>query len=504
MARKTNVTTAILAALLSCSATLRAADPGDLFPDVPYSSKVGPSPVTHQEESLKNAPPAPAQPAAPVEPAPAQPETIPPAREPPSPDTRPATDQSAQTKPAEVKAAHGSQIWFPYAEKLGDPLLPAVDKAKFDAQDAGLLSAALRGSRKEKQNVSDQLFRRAGRAEDSPGLQRYLYLHSLGLAIRAQTSAGDREKKARAVLPMLTEKSLAVAQTRTDCLESLAGGTATGTLATLLVHSYATLAELQVQTGYPKEAYASLASARKWLEPNHPALLTTQLAATNEWVKRSEAAAGELHTLKDKLVNNSKDTAANTELAMIQLGIYGDLGKALEFAMDSDRPELQKLTNLAKDLDLKAMTVDSAADAQKSLPVIAAMVDVAKSAIGPDRYLIAYHAKFRLDELAPVLSAEDVASLNAAIKKVSDKITDPLDAYDSLEQLPDPMAQDQTADTTPKTTNPTHGVNYGVNNGNGNNNGKGNGNGNGGGSGGGGRNSNGGGGGGGGGGHGRH
>jgi hypothetical protein len=429
-------------AVLTAAPRLWAADPGELFPDIPYSTQVGASPVTHEEESLKPVA-TPTPPPPPPTPAPAPAVDTPPANVAPAPDANPPAPPPAPANPS-----HGPLIWFPYAQKLLDPILPPDDKEKFDSQMTAMINNGLNGTPENMRAVSSILFSRAANGKDSPPFKRYLYLHSLGMAIRAKTSAFDREKKARAVLPLLKDRELAVAQTRTECLASLAGGTATGTLATLLAHSYATLAQLQVQTGYPKEAYASLDTARKWLEPNHPPLLTAQMAATNDWVKRAQTAATELRMLKTKLAANSKDSSANTELAMIQLGIYGDLAKSLQFALDSKKPELQKLAAAAKDLDLNALAVDSPADAQKSLPVIIAMIDIARSAVGPDRYLVAYHAMFRLDELAAALPAQDVANLKAELKKISDKITDPLDAYDSLEQLPDPKPEDPTADAS--------------------------------------------------------
>jgi hypothetical protein len=451
MATRATLTSIALATVLVCSNRLNAGDPGELFPDVPYSTIVGPSPVTHEEENLKVSTPTPATPA----------QATPPIVAPPSPpvssNAKPPTDPSAQTKPADAEgtSTRASQIWFPYAHNLLDPLLSAADQQQFDSQDAAGLVAALNGSSELKLNASDRLFRRAASTTGSPELQRYLYLHSLGLAIRAKAPSADRDRKGRAVLPLLNEPSLAVGQARTECLESLAGGAATGTLATQLVHAYANLARFQAQAGYPREAYASLSAARKWLQPSPPSLLTQQLATTHQWVKRAQAAAFELPALKSQLINNSRDPAANTELAMIHLGLYGDLGKALEFAIDSDKPELHKLASLAKELDLKTMMVDSPADARKSLPVIAAMVDLAKSAIGPDRYLIAYHAKFRLDELATVLPAKDIASLNAAIMKASDEITDPLEPADSLDPLADPKSQEQAASPAAGSSNGT-------------------------------------------------
>jgi len=481
MTLKATLTVAALSALLTCSVRLCAGDPGDLFSDIPYADKVGASPVTHQEDSLKPYKPAAPAPLAPLAPA------APPVVSPPLPQEPPAATPITQQTPATDKATHGAPIWLPYAQMVQAPLLPLADKQRFDTNDAAILSAALKGSPEAQRTASDRLFRRANRAEDAPKLQRYLYLHALGLAIRAKTPIADREKKARAVLPLLEERSLAVAQTRTECLESLAtGGSVTPSLSTVLAHAYATLAELQVQTGYPKEAAASLDNARKWLEPNHPALLTAQLSATNDWVKRAETAAAELATLKAKLQNNSRDNAANTELAMIHLGLYGDLGKALGFALDSDKPELQKLTQRAKDLNLETLTADSVADAQKSLPVIAAMVDLAKSAVGPDRYLIAYHAKYRLDELTAMLPKEDVSNLTAALKKISDKITDKLDPYESLSKLDNTKPGDLSTD--PSSAKKSNGSNTGSGNydgvvvvGRGNGNGNGNGNGGGGG-----------------------
>jgi hypothetical protein len=447
----------VLSAALTTPLVGYAGDAGELFPDVPaYRDNVA-SPVTHQEESLK-------KPAVPVVPQPTtvapQPPPVIPPLEPVSPTepahnapksvpVAPAPKHAPAPKPARV-IPH-TPIWTPYSKTVFLPLLTAEDRVVFDRDYAPQVGTALRGTPEERRAASDELFGKAEAGTDSPTLRRCLYLHALGLAIRGASPLEDREKKARAVLPLLTERTLAVAQARADCLENLTQSglnNASQALFIMVAHSYATLAELQAQAGYPKEATASLARSRKWLlsaRDRNP-LLAAQLAATTDWVNRANLVDGMLPGLKQKLEADPKDDMANTQLALIQLGLYGNLSGALNFAGDSSKPELQKLKQLTKGLPLDTLTCQSPEDAQASLPIIAALGDVARSVTGPDRFLIANFANHRLDAISSVISKTDLVHFNLMLRKISDKITETADPYESLNGPPVGPAQTISVD----------------------------------------------------------
>ncbi len=429
-------------------------DPGDLFPDVPYSDKVAASPVTHQEASLQQTNL--------LVPPPALPDIPPPAAAPTNP---PEDSQSVPQVVKQVSKNPKSPIWAPYSKGLFTSFLSAEDRATFDQDYAPLIRTALKGNVVDRRNASDSLFESAEKANDSPKLQRYLYLHALGLAIHGAAPGKDCETKARAVLPLLKERTLAVAQARADCLDDLmqyAMGNASENLQTMTVHAYATLAELQVQAGYPREATENLKTARHWLASavNHNSLLTTQLITTGDWVSRANSAAAMIPGLKTRLAADPKDNLANMQLAQINLGIYGDLGAAVPYAGDAPSPALQKLPELVKGLKLPELSCASKGDAQKSLPIIQAMVDIARSVTVPDRYLIARHAQYRLELIAGMLSKDTVAQLLAALKSISNNIADQSDPYQSLSNIDDLAANSNkntpTAPTDPPTNTPTN------------------------------------------------
>jgi len=419
-----------------------SAEVGDLFPETSYADKVAPSPVTHPEGSLKKPPPE----LTPITPAP-PPVPLPPEPLPATPENPPATAPQVGHAPAAPiqpapPAAVAEPIWTPYGQTIFAPFLSAEDRAVFDRDYAPFIQAAMQGTTADRRTTSDQIFAAAGKLDAAPTLQRYLYLHALGLAIRGAAPIEDRTKKAQAALPLLNERTLAVAQTRADCLDNLtqsALNSATDGLMRMTAHAYATLAELQAEAGYPREAVESLRTARHWvlIMRERNALLANQIAGTADLVGRSSQASGMAATFKKKLADDPKDPLANTQLALIALGIHGDLAAALPYAAHADKPALQQLYTLGRSLDLRHMKTDEPADVTKALRMIEALAEIARALpTGPDRFLVANFASRKLSTLADRASPIEVSRLRLALKKISDKIMDQADPYDVLAEIP--------------------------------------------------------------------
>jgi len=407
------------------------ADPGELFPNVkPYDETVD-SPVTKQEKVITKV--------RPVEPEPAKTVVKP---EPVPQETPKATVKVPEnvivpekTIPSETPARRSIVSWAPYGETLKKPFLNAAEQASFDKSFADIIAKALAGSVDDKRKAAADLATAANDADITPGLKRYVLLHAVGLSIRGGAKLEDRSAKAHAVLPMLQEPTLAVAQARADCLTELltsAPDEATDKLMDMVIESRAQLAKFQVQAGFYHDAEETIHKAHEAVRSGKgksPARLD-QMAEAEAWLNRATMAASRAAQWQQNLKTNPNDPVTNTYMTILHLSLYGNLQHAAMFANRSDKIEIQKLAAVLAQYPTEvsgSAITDHAKNIEATLAIAGALLEVAKNTpVAFDSFSVAMLAIERLEqaqeigEITPE-QKDQAKTMCAAAAAVADK-----------------------------------------------------------------------------------
>lgn len=385
-----------LLTLAACSLALAvathrlAADPGELFPSVaPYDETVN-RPIARPEQALK--------PHRPVEPI-----TTPPIEPKPNPQVAPKVEPKPDTTSVprvtpRSASANRDLRFHPFSEDLTKPFLDDADEQTFDKQYADAIGKALAGGLEERRKMVDTLTAGA-LATPSNNLQRYLLLHALGMSIRAVAPVADRAERASKLLPFLTDRNLAIAQARVDCLTDLmlsVSSNPSDRFYNLYAEAYAALAKLQVQAGFPRDAQETLKKARDAAKMSHEPSPSRadQLAEATAWVDRAAMAAGLWPRWQATLKTNPAAPFINTQCALLHLALYGQLESAASFAAKSDREELQHFAAAYKACAVSAPAQEDGALADRTLTVCETLFDIARNvAVHPfDKYSLAFLA----------------------------------------------------------------------------------------------------------------
>jgi hypothetical protein len=250
-------------------------------------------------------------------------------------------------------------------------------------------------------------------------LKRTLWLHALGLSIKGDSKLESRAEKARAVLPLLHEETLPAAQARADAVTELAFGAlanASDDLLAMVTESQCKLARMQIQGGFPDEAVGSLKVAREAYRyiKHKTDEQRDAVAETAAWVDRATVARASASHWQETIAAKPADTFANTQLATLNLSLYGDVEKAARFAAKSDRKEFQAFAAAVK----AAFPGDThQTSPAKALGVLTSLMDLAENVLVVpfDRYSVASLVESRLTDVTPLLVPAD-ASKAAALK----------------------------------------------------------------------------------------
>ncbi|MCL2648577.1 MAG: hypothetical protein FWD61_16495 [Phycisphaerales bacterium] len=358
------------------------AEDGELFPNVKAYDEQVQAPVSKPEQTL---------------------EKLKPVQTPKPPVVGPEVAKELPKEPAKVEKKATLQ-WPSYREMLLTPLLSEASQKRFDTEFASKVQTILKSRGKAAWDAADKLWKDA----ESPGLptdlKRTLWLHALGLSIRRGADLEARGTMAKAVLPLLVEETLPVAQARADVVTELAYGAiskASDSLLALVAESQSKLAKLQVQGGYPDQAAASIKTAREALKLIKDPTTSTREAVTEAalWVDRASAARTLADLWKQTPASKPADPAANTQMAVLHLSLYGDLDHACTFAAKSDLAELKSLATAIT--NLRASTGDRAKTLRDFLAVASSLLDIADSSAVQtfDRYSIASLVDARLAAL---------------------------------------------------------------------------------------------------------
>jgi|GEM_PF-3361096 len=381
-------------------------EPGELFPDTPaYNERVN-SPVSQQERSLK-------KPARVTRPTP-KPVEKPIEKPVERPVERPI--EKPVEKPVEQpveKPIGPLYTMAPYATGLFEPLLTDKEQGRFDDEYAAKVTRALASPLDVRRRVSDDL---KEAADNEPSLlKRYLLLHSVGLSIRGTAPLSDREVKAKEVLPLLTEETLAVQQARADCLQNLINGApqqANDRLLEMAAVAHCTLARLQVKAGFPKEAIETLKRGRE----NSLAMkekkteVADAIGESQAWVDRGNQALVLAPRWQAILKENPTDNSANTQTAVLHLSLYGNICAAAPFAAKSDRADLKAFAAVMKGAGIASADATPSISPERAVKICQAMVKIAETTpVAFDKYSIAVFAARHLEQLKTnsSLSAED-------------------------------------------------------------------------------------------------
>ena len=369
--------------------TVRA-DDGELFPNVKNYDEQVASPVSKPEKAVEVVKPAVKEPV-----------------ERPKHNGKgpkePPTDKEPKVP---VPVAKIPEVrWEAYRVHLLSPLMSPESQSRFDSEFAPKVQAVLKEKGKGGKEAADSLWKDAEAAGIAADLKRGLWLHALGLAIRGQTELDDRAAKAKAVLPLLTEETLPVAQARADAVTELAFGApsrASDALLAIVVESQCKLARLQVQGGFPDQAAGSMKMARDAYVLMNTKTDSAKDAMTEAgaWVDRATAARGQSSHWQETLAAKPTDAMVNTQLAVLTLSLYGDVEKAAAYAGKSDRKELLAFGAAVE--KVKSASGDRAPSTAEMLTVAGALLDVADGgAVQPfDRYSIAMLVAGKLTELS--------------------------------------------------------------------------------------------------------
>ena len=375
----------VMWAVVAAAGTALGSDPGELFPDVKSYDDQVQAPISKPQRVIEKRPV--------VQPE-KQPEVTPEVVKTPVAGSQPAVE-------APVMAVVKTPRWSGYRERLLTPLMSASSHGKYEREYAPRIAAAIKS--KPSMDTVDRFWKDA-QAEGLPGdLKRMLMLNGLGLSIRAESKLDDRVAKARAVLPLLQEETLAVAQARADAVTELAYGAlanASDDLLAMVIESQCKLARMQVQGGFADDAVVSLKSARDAFgylrtktEP-----LQSLVAEAASWVNRAADARGPAARWQATLATNPGDTAVNTQLALLNLSLYGDVAKASLFAGKSGYKELQALAAAAQKTN-PGSRGQPAADALVLADALLAIGESGSLGMPFDRYSIATLVEGELADL---------------------------------------------------------------------------------------------------------
>ncbi|MCL2645741.1 MAG: hypothetical protein FWD61_01905 [Phycisphaerales bacterium] len=322
---------------------------------------------------------------------------------------------------------------MPYAELLMKPMLSPEDGKAFDEGYADAITKSLAGTPDLRKKTAE-LLESSAASVTSAELKRYLMLNAFALSIRSSISAKEREAKALALLPLLTERTLPVMQARADALNDLqdrAASSPSNTFYDLYLTSHVRLTKARVQTGYPKEALDSLKKARDAARSytKKPQVRTDELNEAAAWCDRANQATTLAPKYQEMLKANPTDSVANAMMATLHLSLYGNLEKAAIFAANSDRPDMKQLTAALKSNPPRTLSKDPARHAEQVLLIGQALIEVAKATSSSqmfDRYSIACFAGDRVaqvldDGAMPQAKILEAKMLLASAKEIIDK-----------------------------------------------------------------------------------
>ncbi len=339
-----------------------AGDPGELFPNVkPYDETVV-APISRPDRVIRPVTPK-VEPKQEPKEEEETPEETPPSIpvEPPEPKVpsvkprRPSTEKPpiAMTQPTAAPKVDKDLRFHPYFEAINKPLMDAVDQEVFEKEYADKITRALAGRVEDRRKLSKELAEAAAGTK-SEKLKRFLMLHAVGMSIRGGAPLEERAARANAVLPLLNERTLAVTQAKADCLNDLilsASTSPTDLMLDITADAFATLARMQVQAGFPKDAEESLKKARESFNKCREKApgRAEQVAEAGAWATRSVMASGMWPKWQQMLRTNAEDAFANNQCALLHLALYANVEQAGIFAARSDRKDLQKLAGVIKE-----------------------------------------------------------------------------------------------------------------------------------------------------------
>lgn len=406
----------LVAAVASMGYLAHAGDPGDLFPEVSYDSRVS-TPVNQPDRAVARTTPRSTPREAPRRETPRETKPVREVNEARTTTVKPEPPEvvkTASTAPA-VKAAvltwsPGAQPWAPYSEALFKPFLTPAEQAQFDQEFAPEIAKALAGTFEDRKRVM-QTLTDAAEARGSE-LKRYVLLHVVGLAIKNNAPLPERSTRAMKVLPLLSDSTLAVFQAKADCLANLARSApehATDKLWSMLAEADAGLARLQVQTAFPKEAAESVRKARDAFGRLRAkaACKSELISEAQAWADYAAAAASDLPDLRETLRREAADTAANRRLAMYFLVLYADLRETQIYAAQADREDLKKLAAVLAEVKFPAISGDPKEMVAAALKIARGVLEVAKASTQQiERYALASFVLDRLEQIRRAASEQ--------------------------------------------------------------------------------------------------
>ena len=371
-----------------------AGDPGDLFPNVSYDGAVH-NPVRDPGRGRQ-----PRRQPGTTNPATTRATTTRPAATSVA-STRPAATMVASSQPADRENA-GTSIWGPYRLAIMEKFLSADEQAEYDDDFADQIKKALSVTTADRKATLDGLAEAV--ATRSENIKKFVLLNVVGLSVKTNAPLEERSARAMLVMPLLKEQTLEVAQARADCLNILAMSApemASDKLWGMLAEADATLAQLQIQAGFPAQAVESFQKAKaayvrmKDKKQCHSEILVESGA----WVDHTQFLTVQLPNYKKVLAATPADTEASTHMAMAHLVLYGDLESMKVYAVNAS----DSLKALAGELDAAAFPKMSAAPATAvadSLKIAEKLLAVAREATDQvEKYSLAKLIVDRLDLL---------------------------------------------------------------------------------------------------------